>query len=145
MGTGASISAQRGRDFLLKVNTGTSPPTYNTVGGLRANDLSFNGNPVDISSKSSAGWRELMPGGGLRDMSVSGSGIFDSGNAAYAAMETAARTQALIEAEVVDQRGDTWSGYWAVATFKRSGPHDGVETFDVTLNSSAAITFTAGT
>lgn len=145
MSTGQSIQAQRGRDFLLKVSPAGSPPNYVTVGGQRATDVSFNGNPVDISNKGSGGWRELMPDGGLRDMAVTASGIFDKSSVAYAAIETAARNQTLLECQMIDARGDAWSGWWAVNTFKRSGSHTDSEMFDIALASSGPITFTAGT
>jgi predicted secreted protein len=53
---------------LLKLYTGT--PTATVVGSLTDATLSVNHEPRDITTKDSAGWRELLEG--LRSFSISG-------------------------------------------------------------------------
>ena len=54
------MTAQKGRDLLLKIDT-TGAGVFQTVAGLRANALSFNAESVDITHQESAGaWRELL-------------------------------------------------------------------------------------
>ncbi len=68
------MTAQKGRDLLLKVHNGTG---FETVAGLRATNLSFNAETVDATTQDSAGaWRELLAGAGLKSASIRGQGIF---------------------------------------------------------------------
>ena len=66
------MAIEKGSAFLLKVGNGGSPPTYQTVAGLRTTQLSVNGDPVNVTSKDSGGWRELLSGAGVRSVSASG-------------------------------------------------------------------------
>ncbi len=70
------MTAQRGRDLLLKIGDGGSPEVFTSVAGLRATTLAFNSALVDITNADSAGhWRELMADG-VKSASLSGSGVF---------------------------------------------------------------------
>lgn len=143
MANSPSITAQKGRSFLLKISDGTSPNTYNTVTGMNANELSFNGNPADISNKGSAGWRELLADGGLRQMDFTGSGLVDTGSIYFKALQAAALTQTALECKLVSASGESWSGLFIPANFRRGGQVQGAETFDVTLNSSGPVVYSA--
>ena len=70
------MTAQKGAAFLLKISNGASPAVYQTVAGLRTTQMSVTGETVAITSKDSAGWRELLSGAGVRAVSVSAAGIF---------------------------------------------------------------------
>ena len=139
-----SIEAQQGRAFLLKLGDGTSPETYTTITGMRATDMTINGAPVDITNKSSEGWQELLPGAGVRSCDISASGIYDANVAeALATIAQAALDGGtVLPMQLISQAGDYFEGYWAVATFKRSGPYNDAETFDLTLRSHGPITHT---
>jgi TP901-1 family phage major tail protein len=68
------MAAEKGSAFLLKVGDGGSPPAYATIGGMRTTQLSVNGEAVNVTSKDSGGWRELLSGAGVRSVSVAASG-----------------------------------------------------------------------
>ena len=71
------MSAQRGRDLLVKIGDGGSPETFITVAGLRATTLSFNAQTVDVTNADSANqWRELLAGAGVKSANIRGQGIF---------------------------------------------------------------------
>lgn len=72
------MGAEKGSAFLLKVGDGAAPPLYATIAGLRATQLSVNGEAVNVTSKDSGGWRELLSGGGVRSVSVSASDSWDA-------------------------------------------------------------------
>lgn len=142
MATGqASIQAEPGREFLLLIGNGASPEIYTLVSGMRTNDITINGNPVDITSKSSAGWQEMLAGAGVRSTDISASGIYDATAAASHAQLEAAALQGggILPFKMVSGAGDSFIGYWAVATYKRTGPYDNAETFEVTLKSHGPI------
>ena len=60
--------------LLLKINTTGS--TYVTVGGLRSTSISLNDEAVDITTKDSAGVRNLLARGGVHYISMSGRWVF---------------------------------------------------------------------
>lgn len=140
MANSTSITAQKGRAFVLKVSNGASPTAFVTVTGLRASGVNINGNPVDITTKSSGGWRELLPDGGVKSVDFSGSGIWDSASTQLKALQAAALAGgSLIEAQIVSGAGDSFIGTFAVPTFTRNAPHDNAETFDVSLQSHGPV------
>lgn len=143
MANSPSISAQKGRAFLLKVATGASPTAYVTASGLRATDLTINGNPVDITTKTSNGWRELLPDAGVQQVDITASGVWDSSSAVLQQVQAAAVARTLIEAEIISGAGDRFIGTWDVSQFKRAGTHNDAETFDITLQSSGPVIYSA--
>ena len=64
--------AQKGSLFLLKVGDGGGPEVFTTVGGLRTTSFNINNGTVDVTNKDSSGMRELLAGGGIQTMSLSG-------------------------------------------------------------------------
>ena len=88
------MSAEKGSAFLLKVGNGGEPPVFATVAGMRTTQMSVNGEAVNVTSKDSGGWRELLSGAGVRSVSVAGSGIF-TGSAAEGRVKTNALSGAI--------------------------------------------------
>lgn len=137
-----SISAKKGRNFLLQLGNGTSPESYTTIGGMRVTDITLNGNPVDITNKSSGGWQEMLPGAGVRSVDITAQGIFDASQAGnHAVLEAAALNGGdLVALRILSETGDYFVGFWSVATYKRAGNYNDAETFDMTLRSHGVIT-----
>jgi len=136
------MSAQAGKDLLLKIGDDQSPEQFTTMAGLRAKTLSLNARSVDVTHADSPGrWRELL-GAGVRSASISGTGIFvDS-----AADET-------VRGVFFDQARRTWrviipdfgvmEGPFLVTALEYSGRHDGEASYSLSLASAGALTFTA--
>lgn len=136
------MSAQRGKDLLLKVDT-TGAGDFVTVAGLRARGLAFNAATVDITHAESAGeWRELLAGAGARSARVSGSGIFKD-----AASDETARAlffAGTIRAwQVAIPDFGTVAGAFQITALEYSGGHDNELTFELALESAGALSFTA--
>ena len=70
------MAAQKGAAFLLKISNGATPAVYRTIAGLRTTQMAITGDTVVITSKDSGGWRELLSGAGVRQVSVNAAGIF---------------------------------------------------------------------
>jgi TP901-1 family phage major tail protein len=52
---------------------------YETVAGLRANEIMFNARPVDVTHAQSVGrWRELLDQSGVRSVRISGNGLLQT-------------------------------------------------------------------
>ena len=49
------MTAQRGRDLLIKVGDGGSPESFTSVAGLKATSLAFNAQTVDVTNADSTG------------------------------------------------------------------------------------------
>lgn len=147
MANSPSISAQKGRLFKIRVSSGASPSTFTEMTGVRATSIAFNGNPVDITTKTSGGWRELLPGAAVTSVDISVSGIYDSAGTilknAINAVLSSNSTPVYIEADVQSAAGDRYIGTWCVANATRSGAHDNAEMFDFTLQSTGPVIYSA--
>jgi TP901-1 family phage major tail protein len=136
------MSAQRGKDLLLKVDT-TGSGAFATVAGLRARSLAFNAATVDVThAESTDQWRELLAGAGAKSARISGSGIFKD-----AASDETAR--ALFFAgtirnwQVVIPDFGTVAGAFQITALEYSGGHENELTFELALESAGALSFTA--
>lgn len=136
------MAVQSGKDLLLKVDLSTDG-TFETVAGLRATRISFNAETVDVTSLESAGgWRELLAGAGMKSASISGSGVFrDAGT------DERAR-QIFFDGEVPDWQViipdfGVVEGAFQITAIEYAGSHNGEASYELSLASAGALTFTA--
>ena len=132
------MSAEKGSAFLLKVGDGAVPPAYATVAGMRTTQMSVNGEAVNVTSKESGGWRELLSGAGVRSVSVAASGIF-TGSAAEARVKANALGGALDDYELSFESGERMRGRFLVTRLDYSGDYNGERTYALSLDSSGAV------
>ncbi len=137
------MAAQKGTLFLLKVGDGGGPETFTTVGGLKTASFNISTASVDVTNMSSNGMRELLAGAGIQTMSLSGNGVFTD-SAAEETVRANAAANSIDNYQLVAGNGDTWQGAFLITSYQRSGNFDGAEAFTISLESSGAITFTAG-
>ena len=135
------MTAQRGRDLLLKIDDGTG--TFVTVAGLRTRQIALNAETVDITDSESAGrWRELLSGAGLRRASINGSGIFKD-----AASDTLVRetffSGSTPDWQIVVPDFGTLVGAFQVTALEYGGQHNGEVTFEIVMESAGEILFQA--
>jgi TP901-1 family phage major tail protein len=134
------MGAQKGKDLLVKINDGTS---FVTVAGLRSRKIAFNAELVDITHAESADrWRELLAGAGVRRASISGRGLFKDG-ASDALVRQAFFDGAVNDTQVIVPAFGTIEGLFQISSLEFSGEHNGEVTFDLSLESAGALTFTA--
>ena len=134
------MTAQRGRDLLLKVDS-TGTGTYITVAGLRANTLTFNSEVVDASAQDSAGaWKELLAGAGLKSAQIKGQGIFKNA-ASDATIRSYFFNGTIVNWQIVIPSFGTVTGPFQIASLDFSGRHDGEVAFDVSLVSAGQLAF----
>jgi TP901-1 family phage major tail protein len=132
------MPAEKGSAFLLKVGNGGEPPVFATVAGMRTTQMSVNGEAVNITSKDSGGWRQLLSGAGVRSVSVAGSGIF-TGSAAEARVKTNALGGALDDYELSFESGERMRGRFLVARLDYSGDYNGERNYTLSLESSGPV------
>ncbi|MEL7165074.1 MAG: phage major tail protein, TP901-1 family [Pseudomonadota bacterium] len=136
------MGAQNGKDLLIKVDMSTDGQ-FQTIAGLRATRVSFNAEAVDVTSlESQGGWRELLSGAGVRSASISGAGVFkDEGT------DERAR-QIFFDGEtpnfqVIIPDFGVVQGPFQITAVEYAGSHNGEATYEMTLASAGALTFTA--
>lgn len=135
------MAAQKGKDLLLKISDGAGG--FVSVAGLRTRRIAFNADAVDVTDAESAGrWRELLGGAGLRRASVSGTGIFKD-QASDALLRQAFFDGLLRNWEIVIPGFGALSGPFQISNLDYRGEHSAEVTFDISLDSAGAISFSA--
>jgi TP901-1 family phage major tail protein len=132
------MSAEKGSAFLLKVGDGGAPPVYATIAGMRTTQMSVNGEAVNVTSKDSLGWRELLSGAGVRSVSVAASGIF-TGSAAEARVRANALSGAVDDYELSFESGERMRGRFLLTRLDYAGDYNGERTYALALESSGAV------
>lgn len=136
------MAAQNGKDLLIKLDM-TGGGQFETIAGLRATRLSFNTESVDVTSLGSqGGWRELLGGAGVKSAGISGSGVFRD-----ASTDERAR-QIFFDGETPDFQViipdfGIVEGAFQVTSLEYAGSHNGEATYELSLASAGALTFTA--
>lgn len=136
------MAAQKGKDLLVKLDAaGTG--SFATVAGLRSRSLAFNARSVDITDADSSGrWRELLEGAGVRSASIGGRGLFRD-QASDASVRQVFFDGAIKSWQVVIPDFGTVEGPFQITALEFAGEHDGEVTFDLSLESAGALSFTA--
>src|ERR671916_1077663 len=132
------MSAEKGSAFLLKVGNGGNPVVFSTVAGMRTTQMSVNGEAVNVTSKDSGGWRELLSGAGVRSVSVAGSGIF-TGSAAEGRLKSNALAGLLDDYELSFESGERMRGKFLVTRLDYSGDYNGERNYTLSLESSGQV------
>jgi TP901-1 family phage major tail protein len=136
------MGAQSGKDLLIKLDL-NGGGLFQTIAGLRATRISFNAETVDVTSlESQGGWRELLAGAGVKSAAISGSGIFKD-----AATDERAR-QIFFDGEmpnfqVIVPSFGVIEGPFQITAIDYAGSHDGEASYEMTLASAGALSFTA--
>lgn len=132
------MSAEKGSAFLLKIGNGATPVVYATVAGLRTTQCQINGEAVNVTSKDSGGWRELLSGAGVRSVGVSAAGVF-LGSAAEARVRGNALSGVLDDYRLTFESGETMTGRFVVTRLDYAGDYNGERTYTIALESSGQV------
>ncbi len=132
------MPAERGSAFLLKIGNGAAPPVFATVAGMRTTQMSVNGEAVNVTTKESGAWRELLSGAGVRSVSVSAGGIF-TGSAAETRVKANALAGLLDDYELSFESGERLRGRFLVTRLDYAGDYNGERTYTLSLESSGAV------
>lgn len=134
------MTAQRGRELLIRIGDGGQPETFASVAGLRATSIAFNAQAIDITNADSTDmWRELLEGG-VKSASLSGNGVFKDA-ASDASLRQTFFDGATASFQVVIPAFGTITGPFRITQLQYDGPHDGEVKLSLTLASAGALTF----
>ena len=135
------MSAQKGKDLLIKLGDGASPEVFTTVAGLRATTLVFNAQAIDTTNADSTEqWRELLAGGGVKSATFSGSGVFKDA-ASDASLRAAFFAQSCPNYQVWVPSFGTITGPFKLTSLSYEGPYDGELKIALSLASAGALAF----
>jgi TP901-1 family phage major tail protein len=135
------MPAQKGKDLLIKIDDGAGG--FVTVAGLRARQLAFNAETVDVTHAESAGrWRELLAGAGVRRAGVTGSGIFKD-EASDARMRQVFFDGDIRVYQVIVPDFGRIEGPFQITALEYRGDHAGEVTFEMALESAGSLSFVA--
>ena len=136
------MAAQNGKDLLIKVDM-TQAGQFETLAGLRATRLSFNAESVDVTSlESQGGWRELLGGAGVRSAAISGAGVFRDASSDERARQIFFDGETPDFQVVIPDFGVV-EGPFMVTAIEYAGTHDGEATYEMSMASAGALSFTA--
>jgi TP901-1 family phage major tail protein len=136
------MTAQRGKDLLIKIGDGASPETFTTVAGLKATALAFNATTIDITNADSTDmWRELLDAG-VKSAAVTGSGVFRD-QASDVTLRSVFFAQTLANWQIVIPSFGIVSGPFKLTQLHYEGPYDGEVKITLSLASAGALSFTA--
>ncbi len=135
------MGAQKGKDLLIKIDDGAGG--FVTVAGLRARQLAFNAETVDVTNAESAGrWRELLAGAGVRRAGVTGAGVFKD-EASDARLRSVFFDGEIRSYQVIVPDFGRIEGPFQITSLEYRGDHAGEVTFEMALESAGALAFTA--
>lgn len=130
------MAIETGSAFLLKLLEGSS---YVTVAGLRTTQLSINSDAVVVTNKGSAGWRELLSEAGVRQVSISGAGVF-TGSVAEARLRESALAGRVESFEASFESGERLRGRFLIARLDYAGDFNGERSYTLQLESAGPVT-----
>jgi len=135
------MPAQKGKDLLIKIDDGAGG--FVTVAGLRARQLAFNAEAVDVTNAESAGrWRELLGGAGVRRAAISGAGVFKD-EASDARLRQMFFDGDIRTYQVIVPDFGVIQGSFQITSLEYRGDHAGEVTFEMAFESAGALTSTA--
>lgn len=136
------MAVQNGKDLLIKVDQ-TGSGSFVTLAGLRASRLSFNAETVEVTTlESTGGWRELLAGAGVKSAAISGSGVFRDANTDARARQIFFDAE-MPQFQVVIPSFGIVQGAFQITSIEYSGTYNGEATYDMSIASAGALTFTA--
>lgn len=120
----------------LRIKRGSTP-----IAGARADSLTINNEPIDVTDKDDAGWRTYLADVGVRSIDCEVEGVLDDATFLALAVGTGS---ALLEAYTLDVIGlGEFTGNFYLASFALTGEQADAITFTASIQSSGTITWTA--
>lgn len=125
----------KGVDILIKIGT-------TVLGGQRNATLNRSAETIDVTTKSSNGWRESVAS--IKDWGVDCDGLLVENDTAYTSLETAYMNGETVTVEVGFPSGTKYSGTAIITDFPIEAPYDDNVTYSVSFQGTGALTKTTG-
>ena len=132
--------AQSGSLMLLKVYNKISNK-FEIVGGMRSTKFLLNNQLLDVTTKESGRWRNLLSGVGNAYITISGSGVFTDQDSELVVRDAAFGSRVL-DFEMSFGNGDILSGEFLINVYERIGNMSEEEIYNLGLESSGQVSYT---
>lgn len=134
----STSSATVGKDYLISINTGTvAVPVWTLVGGQRSGSLSRTADSIDVSHKTSGGWKSTKAG--LRGWGIDLDGLVLLTDTGLEALETAFNTGVEVHVKFKYPDLKYRTGWAAVTDLSIDAPHDGEASIKGTLEGNGPL------
>lgn len=134
----STSSASVGKDYLLYINTGTAlSPVWTLIGGQRSADLSRSADSIDVSHKTSGGWKSNKAG--LRGWSIDLDALVLLSDAALPYLEKAFDDGTEINVRLRYPNMTEQIGWGSLTDFSLATPHDGEASLTGTIEGNGAL------
>lgn len=134
----STSSATVGKDYLLSINTGTAEvPVWTLVGGQRGSSLSRTADSIDVSHKTSGGWKSTLAG--MRGWSIDLDGLVLLTDTGLEALELAFSTSKEVHVKFQYPDLKYRTGWASVTNLSIETPHDGEASLSGTLEGNGAL------
>lgn len=108
------------------------------IPGVREKSVALNGEPIDITSDDSLGWRELLSTDPAENqVNISVSGVTKS----FAMKQTWFSNNRMRTATITYPDGSVLSGEFYMVSYTDTGPYNDAITFEAELQSSGPVAF----
>lgn len=140
------MAKPKGRLLLIKIGDGEVTEEFTTLCGLNTKGITINNSEYDVTTADCADpggalWTEVQ--NGTKRVAVTGSGIMKDEAAEERLNTVAMSADAVANFQVIVPGLGTFAGEYHVASAGYSGEMQGGVSYDISLNSSGIITFTA--
>jgi len=135
----STSTATVGKDYLLYICTGSSytDPTWTLIGGQRGASTSMSADEIDVSDKTTGGWKSTLPG--LRSWSIDLDGLMLLNDDGVEAMEYAFLNGKTVFVKLEYPNGRYKTGWAAITDWSNETPHDGEASLSGTLSGNGAL------
>lgn len=134
------MPSHKGRDLLLKIGDGAEEEVFATLGAARTATMTLNNQSADATTMADGGIQMLNAAAGVQSLSIRLEGIFKD-SAAEETLRGIAFDRSTRHFRLQFPNGDRYTAPFVVDSYARSGSHDGLESFTVTLSRSGAGVF----
>lgn len=127
------MAANIGREFVISKDA-------TAIAGVRTKTMSFNGEPIDVTTDDDSGFRTLLATAGQKSIDMSVEGL--TKDATFRAAALSGTSLMLTDITIDYPNGDSLSGDFFLNSVEESGTYNDAMTFTASLQSSGEFTYT---
>lgn len=131
-----------GKDVLLKISDGASPPSFLTLGAARTTAFELGNDLAEVTPLGSAGAVTYSGEAGTRTARLALQGVFKD-SAAEARLRAVALAALTCRYLLVFPNGDSYEADFIVESYRREGSYEGLEMFSAAFVRSGDGTWTS--
>lgn len=132
------MAKEKGLDIIVSVNAGTvAEPNWKTIGGQRNATLNRSAEVIDLTDKSSDGWKENAAS--FKEWSVDCDGLYVISDAAWTALESAYENGEEVDIQLAKTSGLSYGGTAIISDFPVEVPYDDAMTYSISFTGTSAL------